>query len=73
MSRTRWPAEVARLSLPIGADMHGAPRDPQRYRDQWVEHAVRGQFTVVTPEFSQMSFPRSRNYNLGGVFDLKTG
>lgn len=67
------PEGSDRKHSPIVFVMHGARRDPQRYRDQWIEHATRGQFIVIAPEFSQESFPRSRNYNLGGALDLDTG
>ena len=50
------PEGSDREHIPIVFVMHGARRDPNRYRDEWIEHAVRGQFIVVAPEFSQKNF-----------------
>ena len=51
--------------------MHGAKRDADRYRDQWIEAAEQSNCILVVPEFSKEAFPKSRLYNLGGVNDKK--
>lgn len=66
---TYIPPEADRRTAPILFVMHGARRDPQRYREQWTDEADKGGFIVVAPEFSQENFPRSRNYNLGALFE----
>ncbi len=53
--------------------MHGANRDPLRYRDQWIDEAQEGGFVVIVPEFSRTDFPGSRSYNLGAAFERRTG
>lgn len=70
---TYVPAGVDRRSAPIAFVMHGAKRDPERYREQWIEQANEGRYVIVAPEFSREAFPGSQNYNLGGAIDRKTG
>lgn len=59
----------AGADAPIMIVMHGASRDADRYRDEWIAVAEKGNFIVVAPEFSKHKFPKSRMYNLGGVAD----
>lgn len=67
------PAGIDPKTAPIVIVMHGARRDADRYRDQWVEPARSGGFIVVAPEFSKAAFPKANGYNLGGVFDAASG
>src|SRR5262245_18994755 len=43
--------EQARPDTPILIVMHGANRDADRYRDEWMPHAQRYGFIVAAPEF----------------------
>lgn len=70
---TYVPADIDRKTAPILFVMHGARRDPERYRDQWIDEADRGGFIIVAPEFSRDDFPRAQGYNLGAAIDLDTG
>jgi len=54
---------------PVVFVMHGMKRNADDYRDQWHELAVKHQFLLVVPEFSNAAFKGSRRYNLGNVFD----
>lgn len=54
---------------PIVFVMHGVQRNADEYRDQWHELAIKHQFLLVVPEFSNAAFKGSRGYNLGNVFD----
>lgn len=75
------PAIDVRLFVPENATdntrivivMHGASRDAARYHRDWVEQAQQQDFIVVTPEFDAERFRGSARYNLGHVFDPKTG
>jgi alpha-beta hydrolase superfamily lysophospholipase len=67
------PEQIDRQNAPILFVMHGALRDPKRYRDQWIEEAKKGGFIIIAPEFSSKDFPGSRNYNLGAMFEGKSG
>lgn len=52
---------------PIIIVMHGALRNGDDYRDNWVDLSTQYGFAVYAPEFSKQDFPKSRNYNLGGL------
>ena len=54
---------------PVVFVMHGVQRNADEYRDQWHELAIKHQFLLVVPEFSNAAFKGSRGYNLGDVFD----
>ncbi|MBV7260294.1 hypothetical protein [Erythrobacter crassostreae] len=69
---TYVPASVDPKTAPILFVMHGARRDPKRYRDQWTDKADKGSFIVIAPEFSRKDFRGSRNYNLGAMFDQES-
>jgi len=62
-------AEPDNLSpdAPIVIVMHGVNRNADDYRDNWVELADQYGFAVYAPEFSKVDFPKSKNYNLGGL------
>ncbi|MEL7446657.1 MAG: hypothetical protein AAGK02_12750, partial [Pseudomonadota bacterium] len=75
-SMTVWtyvPPSVDRQTAPVTFIMHGARRDPERYRRQWIDKADKGGFIILAPEFSRDDFPRAQGYNLGGTIDLQTG
>jgi hypothetical protein len=46
--------------------MHGANRNGETYRNQWVEHAKRENFLLLAPEFPDDLFP-SADYQFGGL------
>jgi poly(3-hydroxybutyrate) depolymerase len=52
---------------PILIVMHGAQRDADRYRDEWVAVADELGLIIVAPEFDARRFPKSARYNLGGL------
>jgi hypothetical protein len=70
---TYVPSGIDKATAPIAFIMHGAGRDPQRYRDEWISGADKGGFIVIAPEFSDEDFPGPRSYNWGGVFGAETG
>ena len=70
---TYVPPTLDPATAPITFVMHGARRDPQRYRNQWIDEANQGGFIVVAPEFSREDFPGSRSYNLGAMFERGSG
>src|SRR3546814_11208030 len=49
--------------------MHGAGRDPDRYRNEWRALADTNAFILITPGFDKKNFPKSRSYNYGGFRD----
>lgn len=57
----------ATAETPIIIVMHGVNRDADRYRDEWIDVADRLQLIVAAPEFDEKRFPKSTNYNLGGL------
>lgn len=61
------PTKAGRQS-PIVFVMTGLERNGQAYRDSWINHAERGNFIVLIPEFSKKNYPSSSDYNLGNVF-----
>lgn len=67
------PEGVDKASAPIAFIMHGARRNPDRYRDQWIEEADKAGFIVVAPGFSREDFPKANGYNLGAMFDGESG
>nr|WP_298929445.1 hypothetical protein [uncultured Erythrobacter sp.] len=69
---TYIPVSADPKTAPILFVMHGARRDPERYRDQWTDEADKGRFIVIAPEFSREDFRGSRNYNLGAMFDRES-
>lgn len=67
------PTGIDRAQAPIAIIMHGASRDPDRYRDEWAAKAQEYGFIVAAPGFSRADFPGSADYNLGGMRDGETG
>ena len=68
-----WLPENTGDNTPVAIVMHGASRDLPRYFDDWSAAAEASGFIVIVPWFSQEDFPKSARYNLGHVFDAKTG
>lgn len=54
---------------PVTVVMHGAGRNAQSYRDAWTPHAVKNDFILVVPEFSERDFPTAETYNSGHMVD----
>jgi hypothetical protein len=54
---------------PIVFVCHGLDRNGRTYRNAWQDHAERLGFVLVVPEFTEVSFPGSRSYNQGNLFD----
>ncbi len=52
---------------PIVIVMHGVNRNADDYRDNWIDLAEQYGFAVYAPEFDKKRFPKSKNYNLGGL------
>lgn len=48
--------------------IHGNRRDPDRYRDAWINHSDKHGFIVFAPEFSQKQFPGFWRFQMGNVF-----
>jgi len=63
---TYRPANVA-ADQPIMIVMHGVERDADRYRDEWIAVADKTGLIIAAPEFTEKKFPKSANYNLGGL------
>ena len=57
--------------LPIMLVLHGASRNADDYRDNWIDLANRYNLFIVAPEFSKEHYPRSIFYNLGNMFDAE--
>jgi poly(3-hydroxybutyrate) depolymerase len=54
---------------PVVFVMHGAQRNADDYRDQWVDLAERYAFLLLVPEFSVRDFPDREGYNFGNVLN----
>jgi hypothetical protein len=75
------PAIKVRLFLPDGYTgnspvvfvLHGASRDATRYFEDWSAAGQAHGLIVVVPEFNAKDFPRSAAYNLGNVFEARSG
>lgn len=67
------PPGVDQTTAAIVFIMHGARRDADRYRDQWIKAATDGGLILVAPGFSKAQFPKANGYNLGGVLDPNSG
>ena len=70
--RTYVPV-VRNEATPIVIVMHGASRDAPRYYADWKAQAAARGIIVVVPYLSKQDFPGSASYNLGNVFDPRTG
>lgn len=58
---------AASADAPIMIVMHGANRDPARYRDEWVPVADALGLIIAAPEFDKARFAKSAKYNLGSM------
>lgn len=70
--RTFVPEDVSDTT-PIVIVLHGWSREAKRYFADWRELGAAQGFIVVVPHFPVEDFPSSKHYNLGHVFDAKTG
>ena len=61
----------AKPNAPVLFVMHGVKRDAERYRNEWLPHALQRGFILITPEFSEKDFPGSDGYNNGNIVDSK--
>ena len=52
--------------------LHGAARVGKGYRDEWQQYAVKYNFLVLCPEFSEVEFPGVWKYNYGNIYDSDT-
>ena len=70
---TVWYYQPAGASpdMPIMFVMHGAQRDAQRCRDEWIPSADGHGFLLIVPEFSHKYYPGNREYTEGNMFDKK--
>lgn len=64
--------ETVTANAPIIIVMHGARRNADAYRDNWIALAQTYGFVVYAPEFSKAQFPKSNAYNMGGLTSVKT-
>ncbi|MEZ5278068.1 MAG: hypothetical protein R3F07_16925 [Opitutaceae bacterium] len=51
---------------------HGMKRNPDDYRDSWIEDAERFGLFVVVPYFSEEDYPGTSGYNLGNLFSSES-
>lgn len=63
------PSTIDPGKAPILFMMHGAKRGALRYLKEWIPYAQAQGFIVVAPLFTAESYPKSRGYNLGNVFE----
>ena len=59
---TYRPKQLTGIS-PVLFVMPGVDRDGERYRNEWLAYAERGQALLLVPEFSTAHFPGGRNYS----------
>jgi poly(3-hydroxybutyrate) depolymerase len=64
---TRPPALTP--ERPVVFVMHGMGRNADEYRDQWHQLALKYDFLLIVPEFSENDFPGTDAYNIGNVYD----
>ena len=50
--------------------MHGNRRNPDVYRDQWVEFAEENNALLICPGFDIKNFPLDQDYNMGHMFHM---
>jgi poly(3-hydroxybutyrate) depolymerase len=62
------PKELKPLSRIVFV-LHGAGRSGKGYRDEWQKYAMRYNFIVLCPEFSEAEFGGWGRYNGGNVYD----
>jgi poly(3-hydroxybutyrate) depolymerase len=62
-----YAPERAGADAPIVLVMHGASRNGDDYRDNWIDVARGCEVIIAAPEFSRERFPGSAHYNLGGL------
>jgi hypothetical protein len=57
---------------PVVLLFHGVFRNPDVYRDGWIELANEYGLFVMAPLFSEENFPGTQGYNLGNIFDQES-
>src|SRR5262245_50536612 len=62
--------EALPADAPIGSVMHGTLRKGKSYRDNWIEHARKYRFLLITPEFPEWDYPIDA-YQHGNVLDAR--
>jgi hypothetical protein len=73
----RWPGTPLRVfyakpenltpDTPIVIVIHGAQRDAEVYRDQWIAPARDSGCLVICPEFDKIDFPKEADFSQGRV------
>lgn len=63
--------DTVKPDAPIIIVMHGASRNANVYRDNWIALSKLYGFAVYAPEFTKKHFPKSKAYNLGGLTSPK--
>lgn len=66
---TYFPKETDLTQAPILFVMHGNGRNSQSYMSAWMPLADEKGVILIAPNFSRETFPGSRRYNLGYVFE----
>jgi len=51
--------------------MHGTKRNGEDYCDDWIPYAMRYNFLIVVPEFSEKNFTGDEGYNFGNTIDIQ--
>lgn len=62
-----WPDTASRCSNLLMV-VHGAARNYRDYLNLWREHAAKGGYIVVAPDFSSKTFPGVWRFAMGNVF-----
>ncbi|MEQ8404489.1 MAG: hypothetical protein RKE49_05275 [Oceanicaulis sp.] len=62
-----YAPENAAPDAPVVLVMHGASRNADDYRDNWIDVARGCGVVIAAPEFSRDRFPGAAFYNLGGL------
>lgn len=57
----------AGVRTPIAFILHGASRNADDYRDNWIAESNARGVIIAAPEFDSARFPQSLTYNLGGL------
>ncbi len=62
-----FPLNLTKLT-PIVFVLHGVERNAREYRDVWINYAKQNNFILLVPKFSKQSYPKSRHYQQGNMF-----
>ncbi|MCP4724630.1 MAG: hypothetical protein GY863_06325, partial [bacterium] len=55
---------------PVLFVIHGSSRNPEEYREAWIDIAERNNAVLLCPDFSKDNFPYSRHFNMGNMFEM---